>query len=104
MAIILQLTESEKCALVNCYMDQRSNVEYMLTFYSKSNLNNKDNHKLFIENHITVEEVSLPISGTPTQVYFKCILNNILNALIYFKILIFYRIMISYLLILQNKI
>lgn len=71
MAIILQLTESEKCALVNCYMDQRSNEKYILIYNLKSDLNNKDDLKSFVGNqYITVEEVSLPISGSPKQVYF----------------------------------
>lgn len=74
MAIILQLTESEKCTLVNCYMDQKSNIENMLTFNSNFKLNNKDNLKLFIENqYVTIEEVSLPISGLPKQVHYKYI-------------------------------
>lgn len=69
MGIILQLTESEKDALVCYYMDQKTNVEHMLTYNSKSKLSHKDYLKSYISNqYITVEGITLSIVGSPRQV------------------------------------
>jgi len=67
MAIILQLTESEKLTLINRYMDQKFNLRYMIKYNSKSNLN--PNNLYISNNYIMVEEVPLPIVGSPKQVF-----------------------------------
>lgn len=65
----MQLTESEKLALVNCYMDKKAYIEHMLTYNSKPNLNPEDYLKSYIsDQYITIEEVSLPIAGSPLEV------------------------------------
>lgn len=70
MAIILQLTESEKNALVLCYLDQKTNVDHILTYNSKSIVSHKGYLKSYISNqYITVEGISLSIVGPPRQVY-----------------------------------
>lgn len=69
MAIILQLTESEKKLLVNQYMDQKTNMNYMLSYNLKPKTNDMVYQKSSLANqYITVEEVSLPIVGFPKQV------------------------------------
>lgn len=67
MAIILQLTESEKLTLINHYMDQKHNIRHMIKYNSKSNLN--PNNLYISNNYIMVEEVPLPIVGSPKQVF-----------------------------------
>lgn len=69
MTIVLQLTESEKHDLINRYMDQKTSVDHLLAYNLKSHLSPQDFHKLYVSNqYITVEEVSLPIVGSPKQV------------------------------------
>jgi len=70
MAIVLQFTESEKHAVVNRYMDQKTNLEYMLAYKLKiDNLNHKDYIKSYIVNqYIAVENVSLSVVGSPKMV------------------------------------
>lgn len=79
MAIILQLTESEKNSLVNSYMDQKTSIKHMLFYYSKSNLSQIEDYlKSYREDqYITVEGVPLPIVGCPKQVLIFIILNNL---------------------------
>ncbi|XP_025407976.1 midasin-like [Sipha flava] len=76
-AIILQLTESEKNALVNLYMDQKTNDEHMLTYNLKSHLDQKDYLKSYIASqYITVEEVFLPIVGASKQLNDLILVNS----------------------------
>lgn len=67
MAIILQLTETEKNLLVTRYMDENTSLNHMLKYNLKSKLNHK-NHKFYAANqYVKVEDVSLPIVGSPKQ-------------------------------------
>jgi len=70
MSIVLQFTEFEKHALVHRYMDQKTNLEYMLAYKLKiDNINHKDYIKSYIGNqYITVENVSLSVVGSPKMV------------------------------------
>lgn len=79
MAIILQLTESEKNSLINSHMDQKTSIKHMLFYYSKSNLSHEDYLKLYREDdqYITVEGVPLPIVGCPKKVPTFTITNNL---------------------------
>lgn len=68
MAIILQLTESEKLQLIYQYMNSKSHVEYLLLYNSKSNLSDENLYTNMACDYITVEEVSLPKVGTSKEV------------------------------------
>lgn len=69
MAIVLQLTESEKNKLIALYMDEKTNNDNILKYNLKSNSNRKDYLKSFIpDKYTTVEEVSLSIVGPSKQV------------------------------------
>lgn len=70
MAIILQLTESEKNSLVNSHMDQNTSIKHMLFYYSKTNLSQVEDYlKSYREDqYVTVEGISLPIVGCSKQV------------------------------------
>jgi len=71
MAIILQLTESEKNNLIMLHMDEKTNEENMLKYNLKKSSNYKDYLKSYIsdpDQYTTVEGVSLSIVGPPKQV------------------------------------
>lgn len=76
MAIILQLTESEKQTVINRYMDYKTCVEHMFKYNFTPNLHYKDCIKSYINQYITVEEVSLPIVGSLKEVWFTYLLFN----------------------------
>ncbi|KAE9533494.1 hypothetical protein AGLY_009132 [Aphis glycines] len=70
MAIILQLTESEKNNLIMLHMDEKTNEENMLKYNLKKSSNYKDYLKSYIsdpDQYTTVEGVSLSIVGPPKQ-------------------------------------
>ncbi|XP_050541449.1 midasin [Daktulosphaira vitifoliae] len=67
MAIVLQLTESEKLNLIYQYIDSRSHIEYLLLYNTKPYLCDKNLHSYVTNDYITVEEVSLPIVGPSKQ-------------------------------------
>lgn len=71
MAIILQLTESEKNNLIMLHMDEKTNEENMLKYNLKKSSNCKDYLKSYMsdpDQYTTVEGVSLSIVAPPKQV------------------------------------
>lgn len=62
-------------------MDKKACLEHMLSYNSKFNLNPIDYLKSYIsDKYITVEEVSLPVVGSPLQV------NNFFINIVYLHI------------------
>lgn len=68
MAIILQLTESEKQTVINRHMDYKTCIEHMFKYTFMPKLHYKDCIKSYVNKYITDEEVSLPIVGSLKEV------------------------------------